>query len=132
MARAEFFGRLRKALGHGVADPGCHVGARARQHADDDADDIAANLRFHVLLGQVPLILENAAKTPEGQLRRLRRHHRAHHFRHGEDADERRDDLDAAKEIGDAEGESGSPGGIFDADAGNQQAEQHARDGLHR
>ena len=42
MAGAELFRLLREALRHRVADPGRHVGAGARQHADDDADDVAA------------------------------------------------------------------------------------------
>ena len=55
--------------------------------------------------------------------RRLRRQHRAHHLRHGEDADQRRDRLDAAEQVGDAEGEARHAARVLDADAGDQQAE---------
>ena len=46
-----------------VADPGRHVGAGARQHADDDADDVPADLLLRVFLRQLPLAREDRCRT---------------------------------------------------------------------
>ncbi len=132
MPCAELLGRLGEALRHRIAHPGGHVGARAWQHADDDADNVAAHLRGHVLLRQRQLAREDAAEAPEGQLGRLGREHRAHDLRYGEDADQGRDGLDAAQKIGEPEGEARCTGRVFDANATDEQADQHARDRLHR
>ena len=63
MAGAELLRLLREALRHRVADPGRHVGAGARQHADDDADDVAARLLLRILLGQLPLALRGSSRS---------------------------------------------------------------------
>ena len=132
MAGAELLGLLREPLRHRVGHPGRHVGASPRQDADDDADDVAARLLLRVALGQGPLPGQDRAELAARQGRGLGRGHRPHHLGDGKHADQRRDHLDAAEKVRDPEGEAGRAGRVLDADAGNEKAEQHGGDGLHR
>ena len=63
VAGAELLRLLREALRHRVGDPGRHVGAGARQHADDDADDVPARHLPVIFLRQHPLARQDAAEV---------------------------------------------------------------------
>ena len=125
MALAELLRLRREALGDRIGDPGRDVGAGPGQHADHDADQVAAH---HVGLVAPEHPAEAAEDVHDRLMRnldRLRGHGDvAQDLADREHADHRRDEGDPAHQLDVAEAEAGVARGDVDPDRGDEQPDQ--------